>query len=514
LTTVSEQEAEHLAYGLDVLNKERQRIVDEITKQAFDLIEEKYGIDGLPRVLVVAQEGWNVGVIGIVASKILDRYYRPAIVLGIDKDTGMAKGSARSIEGFDIYQALTHCSDLMEHFGGHQAAAGMTIHKDRLAELSIRLNRLAEEWLTEQDFIPVLQADAECSLDEVALDSIRQLELLAPFGMGNPGPKFIFTGLETRELRTMGKDRQHIRLSLSQAAKEMSAAVDAVGFGKSSVIDWISPSSRIDILGELAVNEWNGIRKPQIMIHDMRVLHVQVFDWRGSSSITEQLRELCRRVQGGLPPAVVHFGPLQPETLDYDIEEIAVWKVDSSGSAVPHNRMAKRFALTEASDIVLCSLPFQLSEVEAVIRTARNAERFYAAFSCAGEPESAVLPSRDMFKLVYTSLLREGRTPEGFSGMVRRLHQRSGLSEKLIRFMMEVFEELGFVEQIGDAYIPVPSPAKKDLSASRKFQMRSARADVEQALIYSSSRELSEWICARRPSFLPQTQNHHLEDII
>src|SRR5690606_15749569 len=107
--------------------KERQLLVDSIVQEAVAQLAAKEAAGSVPHVIVLAGEGWNPGVIGIVASKILDRYYRPTIVLGIDPETGTCKGSARSIPGFDIYEALTHCKDLLEHYGGHPSAAGMTL---------------------------------------------------------------------------------------------------------------------------------------------------------------------------------------------------------------------------------------------------------------------------------------------------------------------------------------------------------------------------------------------------
>ncbi|WJH32573.1 DHH family phosphoesterase [Paenibacillus sp. CC-CFT747] len=133
LTVQDEQEAERLAFVLDGLNKERQQLVTDMTGEAVKLAEESIA-EGHDKVLVVAKENWNVGVIGIVASKLLEKYYRPVIVLGINPETGMAKGSARSIPGFDLYQALTRCNELFTHYGGHQAAAGMSLHADNLAE--------------------------------------------------------------------------------------------------------------------------------------------------------------------------------------------------------------------------------------------------------------------------------------------------------------------------------------------------------------------------------------------
>src|SRR5690606_5274131 len=133
--------------------------------------------------IVVAKKGWSIGVAGIVASKLTDYYYRPTVVLCIDEETGMAKGSARSIEGFDLYAALTACDSLLEHYGGHQAAAGMSLSAEQIPAFASMLEQLAMEQLREEHLQPTIIADGECGLDEITLDTAAELERLAPFGM-------------------------------------------------------------------------------------------------------------------------------------------------------------------------------------------------------------------------------------------------------------------------------------------------------------------------------------------
>jgi single-stranded-DNA-specific exonuclease len=500
LTTNSEQEAQEVAALLDALNKERQRIVDDMVKEAFAIIEERKQAGTLGKVIVVAQTGWNVGVIGIVASKILDAYYRPTIVLGIDEQTGKAKGSARSIPGFDLYKALTHCAHLLEHYGGHQAAAGMTIEQGQLGELAAQLCRLADEWLTDEHFIPVLHADVECGLDEVNLDSIRQLEELAPFGIGNPSPRFMLKGLSMKEIRTMGKDNQHIKLVLAGTAGEPAAVVEAVGFHKAQAVDWISPTASLDIMGELSVNEWNGTRKPQIMIHDLRVPHLQVFDWRGASRVRGRLEELKRKLpqaEDGLAAALVLLADgMKPLTAVSAgaAAEWAIWHLDHTGCLVPGNELAERQPLRNAKDIVLYGLPFDLAALASALKQLKQAERLYAAFCDGDTADGSVMPHRDMFKQVYASLLSDPvkQTPQ--LTLIRHISRRSGLSETLVRFMLDVFEELEFIELQGDCYKTVPVSAKKPLTSSIRYQARQNRAEVEQALLYSSCKEMSSWV--------------------
>lgn len=272
LTSKLEQEAIELATQLDYLNKERQQIVEEMVLEAEaqwltkKQLAEKNG-QAEPDVIVVAKEGWNVGVIGIVASKLLERYYKPVLVFGIDEQAGSAKGSARSIEGFDLHAALTACEDLLLHYGGHQAAAGMTLETEKLKQLEIRLSELAKQWLTEEDWIPTLSIDLACELSEVSIETIDQLSLLEPFGMNHPSPRVLIKSATLSERKVIGKEGKHLKLQLKDRGKTL----DVIGFGMGEYEQALKQHDRLQVVGELSINEWNSIRKPQLQLFDLHV---------------------------------------------------------------------------------------------------------------------------------------------------------------------------------------------------------------------------------------------------
>lgn len=231
LTTEHAAEAEQLAGELDLLNKERQLVVERIVVEATTKLEQMTQGGEIPDIIVLADHGWNVGVVGIVASKLLERYYRPVIILDIHPETGMCKGSARSIPGLDIYAALSSCSDLMDHFGGHPAAAGMSLHRDGLEAFAAALNEYASGVLTPEHFVPVASADAEVSISDLSLQTALELERLAPFGMSNPLPKFIIRGATVKETRTMGQDGKHLKIVLQQGKN----SIEVLAFGKGAL---------------------------------------------------------------------------------------------------------------------------------------------------------------------------------------------------------------------------------------------------------------------------------------
>lgn len=494
LTTDDGQEAKELAEELDALNKERQLIVDDMIVEALSMVEELQQDGNLPRVLVLAKEGWNAGVIGIVASKILEKHYRPTIVLSIDAETGKCKGSARSISGFDLYAALSSVAEWMVHYGGHQAAAGMTIKKEYLAPWTEALNRLADEWLTEEDLIPLYHADAECKLEDVPLETISLIDRLAPFGISNPSPRFVLRGLPVEDMRTMGKESQHVRFTLSNPSVEIRQTIEAVGFHKGHLTSRVAISGRVDLLGELSVNEWNGVRKPQIIIQDLAVPHVQIFDWRSRGSISK-VDGLFK--DSGALPAIICFSPEDRNKLAKGwIESYACFGVSDEGHLIAWNELAEHNPFAQIKDAVLYSLPEKLEDLKQVLGKGNTVERWYAIFAETTPFGINTLPSRDSFKGIYSALLKGASSEIPKARMISMLQSRSGLSPAMIQFILSVFEELAFIKQNEIGYITMPSPEKKDLTESRSYRKCLNRSVVDEAILYSTSAQLSEWIVA------------------
>lgn len=291
LTATNEQEAMHLAHELDHLNKDRQEIVEEMVVEAeqqwLNKVKDAAARgEEAPHVIVVAGVGWNVGVIGIVASKLLERYYKPVLVFGIDEQAGKAKGSARSIDNFDLHAALTACDDLLLHYGGHQAAAGMTIELDQLNKLELKLSGLAKQWLSEEDWVPKLMIDLTCELADISLETIEQLSLLEPFGMSNPSPRVLVSGAQLNERRAIGKEGKHLKLQL----KDRQHTLDVIGFGMGEYAASLQPNDCLQAVGELSINEWNSNRKPQLQLFDMNVEkeRIKVFPSREQFGIIYQ----------------------------------------------------------------------------------------------------------------------------------------------------------------------------------------------------------------------------------
>jgi single-stranded-DNA-specific exonuclease len=502
LTTNNEQEAEHIAFDLDRLNRERQLIVEQISAEAMEQAARLHERGLMEKVIVLAGEGWNVGVVGIVASKVLEQYYRPTLILSIDPLTGFAKGSARSITGFDIHAALTDCSHLLEHYGGHQAAAGMTLHRDRLIDLHRSLNDYAEQHLTEDLLIPELMGDMEINSTDISVDMISQLQLLAPYGMKNPSPRFVLNGLLMKEIKIMGKDQQHVKLLLCNPLDTNTMTMEALAFGKSNWAPLISANDQIDIMGELSVNEWNGIRRPQIIIKDIRILEKQIFDWRGKklsdSIVTKWMDGFSSTMQDGGKKAILLFREEEWNQFDTELiayKGIAVWLNNEIESLLPMNDIAKLTSPEEIGDLLILSMPPNLTRIERVLPLFFQANRVYSMLQDTVAHISGPMPAREQFIQVYRLLMRVSVID--ISILETAVKKQTGLTSSSFLFILTVFEELLFLA-IEDEQVHVRmTPAKMELHESRSYQEKLHREEVERELIYSNAKELKEWILQR-----------------
>ncbi len=262
LTTESPIEAQRLADRLEQLNRERQKIEAGMMSEAVAMVKEQE----LPTALILASRQWHVGVVGILAARLVERFHRPTIALAID-EKGIGKGSARTVGGFDLYQGLAACRDLVEAFGGHPSAAGVTVRESRLNEFRERFSGVVAEWATGAATVPTLCVDAEVQLSEVTTKLIQEIGALHPFGAGNPEPTFAVKGLEVMDSRTVGD--KHLKMTVRQGR---SMPFDSIGFGMKSLIDrGISTRTAVDLAFIPELNHWNGYERIQLRIRDIRM---------------------------------------------------------------------------------------------------------------------------------------------------------------------------------------------------------------------------------------------------
>lgn len=254
------EKAYKMALELSDTNKERQDVEKNIINQAVDMIEKDklYEKD----IIVLYHENWHHGVIGIVASKITELYYKPSILISLEN--GVGKGSGRSIEGFDLHDALSKCTDLLMKFGGHEMAIGLSIEEEKLEAFSKKVEEIAKEKGT-KDLQPTVKIDAEVTSENISYETLKEIELLKPFGEGNPPPVFVYKNIKVDGVRLLSNEK-HLKLSLKDGVH----VYDAIAFNMGNQKYSIKIGDKVDVLHALEINSFNGIEKIQMNVKDLK----------------------------------------------------------------------------------------------------------------------------------------------------------------------------------------------------------------------------------------------------
>ncbi|MCG8430311.1 MAG: single-stranded-DNA-specific exonuclease RecJ [Candidatus Omnitrophica bacterium] len=261
LLSSDDDQARILAGVLETHNRLRQKTESRIMSEAEDLIDKEVNFKE-HKVIVIAKENWHHGVLGIVASKLADRFYRPAVVISLEEEMG--KGSARSIKSFHLFDALNGCRDHLHAFGGHSHAAGLVITRDSIDDFRRTLNRLAHDTLTLEDLLPSLDIDMEVNFSQVHDDLVMEIERLAPFGHGNPEPLLLSRNLTLRsEPRVMG--RETIKFWVTDGQR----TYQALGFGMSGFKNSLMSASSFDMAYTPRIDTWGGMHSLVLEAKDL-----------------------------------------------------------------------------------------------------------------------------------------------------------------------------------------------------------------------------------------------------
>lgn len=261
LTTRDPTEAKEIAMVLDSENTKRQRIEERIVKEAKDIVESDERIL-CGRSITLASHDWHTGVIGIAASRLVEEYYRPCVIISLQR--GRGKGSARSIKGFHLYHGLRGCAHLLEGFGGHKYAAGLTIDEKNIPAFQNIFEEIAKNELSEEDLIPRILIDRSITLGDLTWEFLNELKALSPFGASNPEPTFCSSMLSVLDSRVVGNG--HLKLKV----KEDDILCDAIGFNMGEKPP--SPGRQIKAAFVPQINDWRGTRTIQLRLKDIEVV--------------------------------------------------------------------------------------------------------------------------------------------------------------------------------------------------------------------------------------------------
>lgn len=430
LTGFDDQEAHDIAVMINEKNEERKSLVESIVNEAMTMIDPQKPVQ------VLAKAGWHPGVLGIVAGRIMETISQTVIVLTIDN--GMAKGSARSLESIDIFEALSPKRDLFTSFGGHAGAAGMTLPVDHLDALSETLCHYIAEKQIDTAAKNTLVLDDHLNLQELDIDTIKGINRLAPFGMDNPKPLFYFDHFKVTQARAIGQDQNHLKLRVKKGNVE----IDALAFGQGKWLQEYQQSQGIELALSLSINHWNGNTSLQLMVIDARVSGVQLFDMR---SKTAQL----------------------PEHIP-TIEE------DTSAKCIVINEIPEAFEEWQQQ--------FYGKDFEAIYFKNHIKNPYYLTG----------FGSRDQFAKLYKTIYQ---FPEfDLRYKLTELSEYLKIEKILLIKMIQIFEELGFV-QINDGVMSVNRDAtKKEISESIIYQDLKKLVKFQELMALASPQEIYDYL--------------------
>ncbi len=267
LTATDDKVAFRLGEAINDSNNERKSIDREITQEALEMVAEGTALE-TENVTIVYNPTWNKGVVGIVASRLVEAYYKPTVVL--TKSNGFVTGSARSVHGFDLYSAIESCADLLENFGGHVYAAGLTMKEENLEEFCKRMNRFVSGNITREELTPVVELDARLNFSQITPKFTRILKQFQPFGPGNNNPMFLTEDVyDAGNGRKVGAGGVHLKLDLMQESQPY-RQIAAIGFNMADYYDHIKAGNPIDICYSIVENFYRGSSTVQLRLKDIR----------------------------------------------------------------------------------------------------------------------------------------------------------------------------------------------------------------------------------------------------
>lgn len=436
LTGFDDEEVREIALMIQDKNEERKEIVQAIYEEAKSLVDPNKSVQ------VLAKDGWNPGVLGIVAGRLLEELGQTVIVLNIED--GRAKGSARSIEAVDIFEALNPHRELFIAFGGHAGAAGMTLEVEQLDALSEILETYVKDKGIDAKGKNTLYLDEELDLESLSLETVKSFERLAPFGMDNQKPVFYIRDFQVENARSMGAGDSHLKLKISKGA----ASFEVVAFGQGAKATEFSQVKQLELAVTLSVNQWNGQTTLQLMMVDARVDGVQLFNIRSKSV---ELPE-------GVP--VLDFTSDLPEMLS-------------------------------SSAIVVKNIPEDLSLLKQVLQE-QDFSAIYFKNDIAKAYYLTGYGTREQFAKLYKTIYQ---FPEfDIRYKLKDLSAYLKIEQILLVKMIQIFEELGFVT-IENGVMKVNKDAdKRDIAESQIYQNLKQTVKNQEMMALGTVQEIYDFL--------------------
>ncbi|PZJ62941.1 single-stranded-DNA-specific exonuclease RecJ [Staphylococcus aureus] len=456
LMTDDEEEAAFLAEQVEHFNRERKDIVATITEEAMAMAETKVKNGDL--FLLLAKENWHEGVLGIVASKIVETFALPTLILNVDREQNHAKGSARSIDQVSMFEILSAHQELIAKFGGHHMAAGMTMDIENIEALAEGLNKWMKELSKTTSLDPVKPVDVLLTENDITIKNIRDMNRLRPFGTDFSRPIFEMDDLSVSSVKAIGQQKNHLKLTLGESN------IAALFWQNGHLEPELQNEQPINILGSVQINEWNGNQSPQLIIQDIAMNEQQILDYRSkrkSLPFTENDKNIV---------VLIHPKSDKVNANEYYYGEEIKQQTD---------KVVLRDLPTSMKDLSNSLQQLQFSQLYIVLQ--HNHSIYFDG-----------IPNMDVFKKCYKALITKQETNIQKEGML--LCQHLSVKPYTIKFMLKVFLDLKFVTQ-EDGLIRInQQPEKRSIDSSKVYQLRQQRMDVEKQLLYQDFSEIKNWI--------------------
>ncbi|KGF27079.1 MULTISPECIES: single-stranded-DNA-specific exonuclease RecJ [Staphylococcus] len=460
LMTEDEEEAEFLAEQVEDFNVERKEIVAQITDEALAIAEEK--VNNGNQFLLLAKENWHEGVLGIVASKIVETYALPTLILNIDLEQNHAKGSARSIEQVSMFEILSAHQDLISKFGGHHMAAGMTMEIDYIEALEQGLNDWMFKLSEHTSLAPAKHVSVKLEENDISINNIRDIQRLSPFGTDFEKPLLEIDDNEVVDVRAIGKDKNHLKLVTGQLQ------LQSLFWKNGQLATQIEPGQPINLLGNLQINEWNGNQSPQFIIQDIATNKEQILDYRS------------KRKQLNIDPNDTRVAFL----------------IHPKKEKLNHNYYYYGDKIDQEHEVVILrDLPNDLDSLKDSLKNL-NYSQLYLVLQHQQSIYFDGMPSSNQFKSCFKALMTKKETNLEQEGML--LCQHLNVKPNILKFMLKVFYELGFVTEENGIIKIVDNADKQNIETSRVYQLRQSRMEVEKLLLYDDFTQLKTWIKSQK----------------
>ena len=419
LIAESEEEAKLIADQIESFNSERQKVTQKVLEEATKLVDAK--TLAKKKVVILYSPNWHEGILGIVAGR-LAKQWQKAVFVVTDDHEGFIKGSARAVEGYHLFELLNKCQDLIERFGGHALAAGITFAPENLQALEDKMNEL----LQEVEVTPSLQVDLSLPLADLNISFVEQLSILAPFGEGNRPPVIELKNVYVKNVKPIGNKLQHLKFTLYQEKH----SVDAIAFNQAPLAMYLTPDTLFSFVGEVKINEWNGNRSVQFHFIDVLCNEFQLIDLRN--------RQAYEQRKDQLQLATTYTNAAEID----DIETLVINQLPSS-----KEELMTLITRKKPGNIVIAPLE-----------------------------SNVTFAPREKFVSVYKVVKQHG--PITLNHQMINYFMRLGISKNELLFILQVFFEVELVIIKNGSVFPTDSVTKRDLAEAPTYQSQKAKLEM------------------------------------